>query len=651
MQAPAKERRYARFGEFEVDLRDGELRQKGLKIKLQERPFQILSTLLERPGEVVTREEIQQKLWPGDTFVDFEHGINVAVKKLREALGDDAEHPRYIETLPRHGYRFICPVAAAPQPPAHGDEDIAASVPALGTETREGHKGPPLPLWRRLALAVGVLALVATAVLIVLNSGALRDRLLRHPAPVAKIESIAVLPLENLSGDKEQEYFADGLTDALITDLGKVASLRVISRTSVMRYKGTKKSLPEIARELDVDGVVEGTVLRSGGRVRVTAQLLQARTDRHLWAETYERDTGDVIQLEKELALAIAHEVSGRLTTAQETRLASRRAVNPRAFDAYLRGRYLWNEREAQKSAGARAYFEEALKEDPNFALAYSGLADYWSTSWGVEDDQPLAEKYARTAIALEPDLAEGHASLGLTAVYQCKFAEAGRELRRAIELNPNYSMAHHWYSLYFYSLGRPSEALDENDRARQLDPFSLPVNFLRGAILTVLHQYDQAEAQEKTAVVLNPQEANPHWALASIYWIQGRIPEALAEEREGATLAYRPARLHELDEIAAAFAKSGLHAARLKAAQIAERGYCGNQPNPAARRRDCYSAYDVAEEYALLGDKGKTLSWLEQAQRDGPVWSFAGGCGPEYDLVRSDPRFQDLLLRAGLPQ
>ncbi len=648
MSAPAQERRHARFGPFEVDLQSGELRTNGHRIKLQEKPFQILAVLLDRPGEVVTREEIRHKLWPADTFVDFEHGINVAVKKLREALDDDAENPRFIETLPRHGYRFIAPVYSQGLAPQRGQESTVTN--------RRGNAGTVRQPWLRAGrvtfLAAGTIVVLLGAI-VALNVTGLRDRGARivgkmHESP-PQIRSIAVLPLENLSRDPEQEYFAEGLTDALITNLGKVATLRVISRTSVMRYKNSKKSLPEIAGELNVDAVVEGTVQRTGNLVRISAQLIDARTDRHLWAETYERDGQDPLVLEEKAALAIACEVSGRLTTDLETRLVSRRGANPQAYDAYLRGRYLWNKRSADKSVGARVYFEQATREDPNFALAYSGLADYFSTSWATWTDQTLAEKYARKAVALEPDLAEGHASLGLIAVYESKFPEAERELKRAIELNPSYSMAHHWYSLCLQSLGRPSEALAENDRARQLDPFSLPINFFRGGILFALREYDQAVAEEETAVAIDPQEPNPHITLASIYWFTGNISKALAEERQALTLAHVSGRLAELDEIAAVYAQSGRHAALLKAARVKEKGYCGNPLNRTAQRPDCYSAYEVAYQFGLLGDKERTLRWLERAVRDGPLWSFSSAA-PELDCVRSDPRFRELLRRANRP-
>jgi TolB-like protein/DNA-binding winged helix-turn-helix (wHTH) protein/Flp pilus assembly protein TadD len=616
--------RFLRFDDFEVDLRSGELRQHGSKVSLQPQPFQLLALLLEHPGELVTREEIRQSLWCADTFVDFEHSLNTSVMKLREALGEGVGAPRFIETLPRHGYRFMGKVERigalsslpATEPPRH----------STAVEVGPGLRG-------RLAAHAGAHG--------------------RAPARVPRFESIAVLPLENLSRDPEQEYFADGLTDALITDLGKVAGLRVISRTSVMQYKGAKKPLPQIARELKVDAVVEGTVLRSGNRVRVTAQLLDARTDCHLWSESYERDAGEIIRLEEQTALAIAHAVSGRLTTDEETRLASKRTVNPRAYDAYLHGRYLWNERTAEAAAGARAYFEQALREDPNFALAYSGLADCYAVSWWVKMDLPLAEKYARKAVALAPDLAQAHASLGIACGHRCKFAEAEKELQRAIDLNPNYAMAHQWYSLHQLALGRLTEALALNDRALQLDPFSLPVNHVRGVVLIGLRQFDRAAEQAQKTVAIGPQSPAPRAHLARIYWIEGRIPDALAEERKAATLAHDEALLHDQEEVAAAYAQAGPRAAQLKAAQVRERGYAASrqEQESGARSHDFYSALFIAFQYGLLKDKGKVLDWLDQgSHRPSGSLIISLKSAPEFDFVRSDPRFHSLLRRMNFP-
>ncbi len=537
--------------------------------------------------------------------------------------------------------------------------EVRADLKSLVPPQRGRLRGTPLQK-RWLAAGVAGALIMLLAMLIGLNVAGLRDRLAPYvgwhnttSVQGLRIQSIAVLPLENLSRDPEQEYFADGLTDDLITDLGKIANLRVISRTSVMRYKGGgKKLLPQIARELDVDAVVEGTVQRSNDRVRITAQLLEARTDRHLWAETYVRNFGEIIRLEEEAALAIAHEVSGRLTTAEEARLGSKRAVNPRAYDAYLHGRHLWAERTAETAVGARVYFEQALREDPNFALAYSGLADYYAVSWLVNWNRPLAETYARKAVALEPDLAEAHASLGITCDYERKFAEGERELKRAIELNPNYAMAHHWYSLELLTLGRLTDALAENDRARQLDPFSLPINFLRGVILLGRHEYDRAAEQLETAAAIGPQSGGPHEELARIYWIEGKVPDALAEERKAAALAHVPALLLNQEEIAAAYAKSGLSGAQRKAAELKARDYGANlqEQESGAPADGSYSASKVAFKYGLLKDTEKVLHWLNQACHEPTVDLTYLKSAPELDFLRSDPRYHDLMRRMNLP-
>jgi serine/threonine protein kinase/tetratricopeptide (TPR) repeat protein len=542
--------------------------------------------------------------------------------------------------------------------------DLKADLQRLKRDSDSGRAGAPVsppavsaagtpPLQKRWLLGAAAATLVVVAALLLaLNVGGLRNRLLERASPsTPKIESIAVLPLENISGDPEQEYFADGMTEALIAELGQIGSLRVISRTSVMMYKGAKKPLPQIAKELNVDAVIEGSVLRAGDKVRITAQLIGAVPERHLWARSYERDLQDVLTLQSEVAGAIAREIEIKLTPKEQGHLASERAVNPRAYDAYLRGRYLWAQRTPEEETEARVYFEQALREDPGFALAYTGLADYYSVSWGVKTDMRLAEEYARKAVALEPGLAEGHASLGIACVYQQKFAEGEKELRRALDLNPNYVMTHHWYSLLLLSLGRLTEALAENDRARQLDPFSLPVNYLRGRMLFGLHEYDRAVEQWERAASINPQSPSPHGSLARTYWIEGRVPEALAEERKAASLAHATQQLHDQEEIAAAYANSGLRAAQLKAAQLKEKGYCGNQPGGAEQNLACYSALGVAAQFGILKDREKVLDWLNRALRDGITYAPDLKTAPEFDFLRSDPRFQDLLRRMNFPQ
>ena len=400
-----------RFGAFELNLRARELCKRGIKIKLQEQPFQILAMLLENPGQVVTREELQRKLWPADTFVDFDHGLNKAINKLREALGDSADNPHFIETLAKRGYRFI--------------RDLQDSL--------------------------------------------------------GQIRSLLVLPLENLSGDPEQEYFADGLTDSLITQLARVSALRVVSRTTAMHYKRIHRPLPEIARELGVSKIVEGTVQHSGGRVRVSARLVEGTADTPLWADSYERDLRDVLSLQSELARALVKEVQVKLTPQEQEQLARTVTVDPEAYEAYLKGRYYWNKRSGEAVKKCAEYFHQAIKKDPSYAPPYAALADcagvagFWSFASPVEGCG-RAKAAALKAIQIE-DSAEAHASLGwATLHYDWDFSSAEREFQRAIQLNPRYATAHQWYGHCLGAMGRFDEAFTVLKHAIHLDPLSLIV-------------------------------------------------------------------------------------------------------------------------------------------------------------------------------
>ena len=380
-----------RFGEFEVDFRAGELRKADLKIRLQKQPFQILEILLAWAGEVVSREELQQHIWPADTFVDFDQGLSNAIKRLREALCDSVESPRFIETIPRRGYRFI---------------------------------------------------------------GMVENRV------TSRIQSLAVLPLENLSGDPEQEYFADGLTEALITNLVKISALHVVSRTSVMQYKGVHRPLREITRELGVDAVVEGTVRRAGVRVCISAQLVDARVDRHLWAESYERDLRDILVLQADVAGAIVQEVRAKLTLQEQEKLARTRQVDPEAYEAYLKGRYYWNRRTPEGVRRGYQYFQRAIEKDPTYAAAYAGLADFAGVAgwWGFvppEQGCGRAKKAAQTSLDIE-ETAEAHASLGWGIIhYDFDVVAAEKEFQMAIRLDPRYATAHQWYAHFLGYMGR----------------------------------------------------------------------------------------------------------------------------------------------------------------------------------------------------
>src|SRR6267143_3177131 len=417
-----------RFAVFEVDLQAGELRKAGLRQKLAGQPFQVLQVLLERPQEIVTREELRERIWPGNTFVDYQLALKKAVNRLREVLGDSAESPHFIETIPRRGYRFIGAITPFPSDLPEGVREPrsvgaaeTAEQPVAGPRSRRNIA------WK---VASGLAFAGVAALLIWLNTDKLRGRIFARSRSL-EIRSIAVLPLENLSRDPSQDYFSDGITEALTTDLAQIGALRVISRTSATHFKGSRETLPSIGRQLDVDAIIEGSVARFEDRVRITAQLIDARNDRHLWARTYERDLKDLLALQDEVARDIAAEIQIKLTPQEPSHLTAERKTIPRAYDAYLRGRYFWSQRNAEAITKAVGYFQQAVREDPDFAAAYSGLSDCYWVGWGAKLDLPLAEEYARKAISLQPDLAEGHASLGMADLFQYKMADADKELRQ----------------------------------------------------------------------------------------------------------------------------------------------------------------------------------------------------------------------------
>jgi TolB-like protein/DNA-binding winged helix-turn-helix (wHTH) protein/Tfp pilus assembly protein PilF len=647
-----------RFATFEVDLRSGELRRDGLKIRLQEQPFRILAMLLERPGEVVAREEVRKKLWSEDTFVDFEHSLATAVKKLREALGDDADNPRFVETLPRRGYRFIAPVAAASPtagvrwtpsesrdrtPPPEAVEAISYRHPRRGDVKS--------PLQRRLAVAGGaIMAIFAT--LLALNVAGLRERLLRAVAavsdrrtavgtpPLQKIESLAVLPLENLSGDPEQEYFADGMTDQLITELGQISALKVISRASVMRYKEIRKSVREIARDLNAEGVVQGSVLRAGGRVRITVQLTDVMTDTNLWGRSYERDLRDVLTLQEEVAAAIARQIRSRLTPREQTRLARARAVNPEAHEAYLKGLYflnMWSEREIQKALG---YFQQAIEIDPRYALGYVGIANS-NLLLGVNvmlppnETIPKAKAAALRALELDDTLGEAHTALAQARKSAWDWEGAEAEFQRAIELNPNDAMAHHWYSQLLTQSGRHEEAIAEAKLAAQLDPIWMTP--LLGTALFMARRHDEAIPTLLRAADLNPNSMAAHYLLGEFYAGDGELEKALPELRKAVALGGTPF----------GFAGSGFAYAR-----------SGNKREAAKvlkqlgelSKKSYVSDYLFALIYVGMREDDRAIEWLQKAYRQHDSWLPWVNVSPHFDPLRSDPRFQDLLRRMNFP-
>src|SRR5579863_9905882 len=477
-----------RFGTFELSLQSGEVRKAGVRIRVQQQPMKLLELLLERPGEVVTREDLRRRVWPDESFGDFDQAVNIAIAKLRSALGDSAENPRYIETLPKRGYRFIAKVSvvdadAGMKKPENPAQDLPGPEPGHQVQSA-GLTGVLKRPARQIVFAVALVLILAIPAVWLFRS---RGR------PPVGIRSLAVLPLENLSGDASQDYFADGMTDALITDLAQIGALRVISRTSAMVYKGAHKPLPQIARELNVDAVVEGTVVRSGEQVRITAQLIQAPADKHLWAESYEGNLRDTLALQSKVAGAIAEQIRIKLNPQEQAALTHAKMVNPEAYESYLKGRYFWNKRTAEGLKAALAYFNQAIEEDPTYAQAYSGLADTYvllgDWEYGVlapKEAYPKARAAAIRALELDNTLSDAHTSLASMGMFDWDWQSAGAEYRRAIELNPGYATAHQWYSWHLNLLGRKSEAIAEMRKAVSLDPLSLIIGADMADILFV---------------------------------------------------------------------------------------------------------------------------------------------------------------------
>jgi TolB-like protein/DNA-binding winged helix-turn-helix (wHTH) protein/Flp pilus assembly protein TadD len=629
-----------RFGAFEVDLRNGELRKSGLKLRLTGQPFQVLTILLEHRGEVVTRDELRKRLWTDDTFVDFDHGLNAIVNRLREALGESPDSPRFIETIPRQGYRFLAVVDG------RGEGDPAA--PATLTNRPEAdprHKpqGHTSTLSRsKYFWTAGGVSTLLLAILIVSNLTSLRHWLrARHHAP--SIRSIAVLPLDNLSGDSGQQYLADGVTDALITELGKVSSLRVISRQSVMRYKGSNKSLPQIARELGVDALIEGSVVRDGHRVAVTANLIDAFNEEHIWAERYDRDLGDILTVQSDFAQAIARQVQAKLTPSERARLGNRHVVNADAYEQYLKGQYFAAKGTEEGRRKAVRYFEQAIEIDPNDALAYAGIAQeyaplgYYGFVSPIESDNKTVWA-ATKALELDDTLSEAHATLGLArSVHEWDWSTGERELQRAIELNSGYARAHALYAQILMMTGRTQESDTESNQARKLDPLSPALYALWAERLTWTRQYDQAIEQCQKAIELDPTYPVAHLRSGVAYEAKGELEKAITELENARDLSGGAP--YFLRSLGHAYATAGR---KDQAQQIIRE-----------LRQDSTTRYVSPFAFALiytgLGEKEQAFDWLDKAyrQRDPSLSTIRGD--PRLDPLRGDPRFQDLLRRVRL--
>src|SRR5580704_12134215 len=627
--APAS--RLLRFDSFELDVRAAELRKGGIKLRLQGQPIQVLAKLLSCSGELVTREELRAEIWPAETFVDFDHSLHNAISRIREVLGDSAETPRYIETLPRRGYRFIRPVekVGIPEPQQLPVSEPAVAVPFEAPRTTT-----------RAALIAGLSVVVVAAAGLVLAPA-----LARRSSAIPSVRSIAVLPMVNFFGDPAQEYFADGMTDELITDLAKIGSLRVISRTSVMRYKGTRKDLPEIAKELNVDGIIEGSVTRSGQRVRITAQLLYGPSDKHLWAETYERDLGDVLGLQSEVAQAIAQQVRAQVTPQLQARFRAARPVNPEAYDAYLRGRYYLSNMftMAHPLNMAKNYFEEAVRKDPGFAAAYSGLAEDYIylaifRQMPAEAAHQQAEEALRHALALDDSIGEAHDPAGvLSWRYSWDWDSTGRELDQGIALAPSYSCAHEDRAEYLAFRGRRAEAEAEMVKSLELDT-SIGSFLTESAVYFQLRDFDRLVEASRRGMALNPNEWFEHFYLGAGYEGTGKGLESIAEYQKAVELSGG-----DQDATAAlahAYAGVGRKAETRKILRDFEQKSATTYVSP----------YLIATLYAALGEKEAAFKFLEKAYQEKSLdlsWYLKADL--RIDSLRSDPRFHALLSRVGL--
>jgi TolB-like protein/DNA-binding winged helix-turn-helix (wHTH) protein/Tfp pilus assembly protein PilF len=650
------------FGPFELSERSGELRKNGVRVKLQEQPFRVLAELVTNAGRIVTREELQQKLWPADTFVDFDVGLNSVIRKLRQTLNDDADEPRYIKTLAKRGYRFVEPVTDTA---AKGSElrSQPVSDAALTVEGVPEGKGEAVTRAKTVAqhgptetvaqisrnqfvpwVLAGLAILAILTVLTVVNVSSLRKRIRGNATTPPAIQSLAVLPLENLSRDPEQEYFADGMTEELTTELAQISSLKVISHTSVVQYKGTKRSLPQIARELGVDAVVEGAVKRSGDKVGITVQLIHAPSDQHLWAKSYQRDLRDVLDLQREVTHAIVGEIQAKLTVPEKARLASAQSVDSQAHEDYLKGRFSMEKGELKKSI---AYFQRAIQQDPNYALAYAGLANAYISRgqpWFGEGDMrpadvfPQAEAAARKALQIDPSLGEGHLALArVIQLYDWDWPSVEKEYRRALELNPNDAWALNFFGEYLQQMGRNEEALEKHRRAVALNPLD---SLTAGAVASDFYtarQYDAA-IQALQQVLESDRDFDPHVMLGWVYEQKKMYPEAIAELQKAVDLSNR----HEvtLASLGQVLGESGRKQEATKILEELQRRSQQRYVSPCL----------VALVQIGLGQRDQAIASLEQGYANRDQWMLYLKVDPHMDELRSDPRFQDLLRRIAIP-
>jgi len=621
------------FGPFRLDVKDLVLKREGAEIPLTRKAVETLVVLVENAGHVMGKEALLERVWPG-TFVN-EATLAQNILTLRKALGKQATGEDYIGTVPKRGYRFEAPVTE------NAPADAAVRPSGLAPEASDAARFAP---FSRHAVSYALL----TVAIVIAISALYLVRARRAPAAAniasTKIQSIAVLSLTNLSGDPSQDYLADGITEAITTDLAKFHSLRVVSRTSAMQYDGRKKPLPEIARELHVDAIVEGGMMRSGAHVRVTAQLIQVVNDRQIWAESYERELRDLLALQNDVARDIAEHVQAQITEQDRQRLSTARPLDPRAHEEYLKGRFFWNKRTENGYLDAIDHFLRAIQIDPEYPEPYAGLADTYALLGSLggasiprRDAMNNARSIARKALELDPTMAEAHTSLAFVLMhYDWDFAAAEKEYLRAIDLNPNYATAHQWYAINLSATDRMDAALAELRHAQELDPLSLIISADIGELLGGARRYEEAAAQLQSTLQMDPNFLPAHLDLATVFNYQQKYAEAADHARKALELA--PGSLWAECVLGAAYALNGQ---RDKAQKVME----SMQHSPHSKEAANYLAVIATG----LGDKDAAFRWLQIARDERSGSLIVMKITPYWDPLRSDPRFVSLLHDVGL--
>jgi TolB-like protein/DNA-binding winged helix-turn-helix (wHTH) protein/lipopolysaccharide biosynthesis regulator YciM len=640
-----------KFDEFELDPAAFELRRKGRPVRLERIPLELLLLLVSRKGEVVSRAEIIDKLWGSDVYIDTNTAINVAVRKVRQALRDDPGNPQFLLTVPGKGYRFIGSVEllpdpllaenAQPQPSTSSPVLMALPEPAETVESPQRSKRG----WLLPAIVAGIVVFFALV---------LWSKFRQAPKAPGKRTMLVVLPFQNLSGDPGQEYIPDGLTEETITDLGQLSptELGVIARTSAMAYKHTDKTVSQIGRELGIDYVLEGSVRSEGGKARVSAQLIRVSDQTHLWAKNYDRDLNNLLDIENELGKTIAQQVQLNLNPQRQVEMAKARSVDPEAYDLYLKGRYYWNQRTPPGIKQSIGYYQQAIAKSPDFAQAYAGLAAAYNFAnivgtFSEAESYPKAKEAALKAINLDPSIAEAHSALGMEkSLYEHDFVGAQEEFVKAIEANPNAAYAHLFYAnCYLAPVGRMQEAVAENKKALELDPLSLPINNFMAVTYMGAGDFEASYRQFQHTIAMDPTFPLAHGYFSNLLVEMGRYEEAIQEWQKGKVLGGEEDTAAQAPGMLEAYKRGGAKAfwqLRL-ATKLEARKHPGAMP---------VSATEIAEIYARLNDEDKAFEWLNRAvdDRDGQdVIDLK--CDPVYKNLREDPRYVALLRRMGLPE